>query len=1131
MKQRVAGIAVAFLALGLLCAGHSATALAAETHVFDPLLSLTGACGTSTADPVPDPGCPGGDHPPSGAFAVPKSIEAGPYGEIYVASFGKESAGGTEGRVDVFDAEGFFITELLVGNGPRDLGVDSEGNLYVYEARVGGIVQISLYEPTIYDPEAGEIEYGNAPVVAIPETVFVGGRERFLPSTNGLAVDRSTDHLLVHFGDLVAEFGSADEENKLLSDDLGEGTLSLGKWVEVDSTRGLVYASDSEPSLAESRVRVFEADPPYKLVRTIDGSTTPAGKFAATAGFVSIAVDEGSGHVFVDDLEKTKKIYEFTETGDYVSTIQYNFAYVFPSSITVDNGINSPNGALNPFGRYLFVPSGPAGVGHAYAFSPEPQVEPPTVESISVAAVTETEAEVSGTIDPNIGATNYRFEYTTQESFEEEGFASASMAGEGTLAPGQTVPIEVSAFIEALSPGTAYRVRLVAENSAGEDEGEVGFSTYPHIPLMLGCSNDGVRIGASAGLPDCRAYELVSPSSTNGRSLSSTGFSAEKFPTLGASFEGTEANFLVRGGTIPGSGGAGAFNGTPYLATRGPNGWSSTNAGPTGVESMAPLPGGVSPDQQHSFWSTGKDEEGTAVIGGQETRYVRYPDGHSELIGRGSLDVDPRAQGELITENGGHIIFRTRQVGSELPIRLEEEAPPTGTAAVYDRTPDEVTHVVSLLPGDVTPAAGEDADYEGASTDGEGIAFSAIDDAVGVNKLYLRKNNAETFEIASGSWAFAGVSDGGTRVFYVQGGNLLAFDAGTETTIPFSSSGDVTPVNVSSDGTRAYFLSPSVLGAAGANPGGDTPEAGKPNLYLSEEGALSFVGTVAGSDVERKDPNNQEEIGLGVWVEAVRSGALARETSRTIPDGSVLLFEASANLTGYDAGGSIEIYHFDSVAGTLACLSCNPTGIAPDGDASLQSSSSEVTPETPVSPYAVVGNLRADGRRVFFQSPDPLVVGDTDQLQDVYEWEAEGVGSCLRAEGCVYLISSGHSARNDFLYASSGTGDDVFFLSGDRLLASDSESTPSLYDARVNGGFPEPVAPDPCQGETCRPKLSSPPPLLAPASPAAGNDNVTRRHRCPKGKRKVKRKGKVRCVKKHQKKRVVPGGKTRRTGR
>jgi hypothetical protein len=1096
-------LCAAFVAIALTLISAS-SALAANGYIFDPVLSLNGTCSTTKADTVPDPGCPEGEHPPKGFTSV-RSIATDYYGNIYVASYGNEAAKGVEGRIDIFDPSGFYIGEVPTTHGPKDLAIDSKGNLYVFEAHPGGGGKLVRYEPTLpYNPAAGEIEYDPTPVLVTQDEAL------FLQS---IAVNADNDHVFMFWGQWVEEFGSAEEGNKFIGKISSEGflTKSNGQGLAIDAAHDLLYAADKES------IRVFELEAPHKLIRTITGAAIPV-KFTS---FASVAVDESTGNFFVFDGTSKKNVYEFLEDGTYVRTLNWKFEPTFGSEVSIDNGPFSPNSGFNSKGEagYLFAPSEEGGLSQSLAFKPREEF-PPEVKALSFADVTEEDAELEATINPGALETHYTFQYVTEEAFDKEGFAGADIAGEGNVPAGLS-DVPVSAAATGLSAGTQYRFRVIATNSEGTDEAEGTFTTYLEEETILPCPNDATRTGLSVLLPDCRAYELVTPPDTNARAPRGLGKAPGiYFPSREVSPSGGEVSFFTEGGAIPGDEGAGSLSGDSYLSKRGSNGWTTASAGPNGVEAVAPLTGATSPDQGYSFWGSGP--QGSAAVEGGAANYVRYPDGHSALIGRGSLDTDPRAEGVLISEGGSHIIFVSGGSVGTTAVQLEENAPPDGTVAIYDRTSDEITHVVSLLPGDVPQVAGQNALYEGASLDGRGVAFT-----IG-KKLYLRFDNTETFEVGE-NVTFAGIAEGGARIFYVAGGDLFAFDAEEEKTIEFTDTGNVTPVNVSADGSAAYFVSATAI-AVGSNPNGDAPQAGKENLYLSREGAVSFVATVTERDVEGEFGATETTGGLGLWTVAARSGQFAIDPSRATPDGSVLLFESRANLGGYDSKGHAQIYRYDSVGDSLECLSCNPTQAPMTSDASLQSILQELGGPEPFTSFILINNLRADGRRAFFQSSEALVQSDTDGLQDVYEWEANGAGTCDRPQGCVYLISSGQSQRLDYLYGVSDSGDDVFFRTSDLLLPLDRDETPSIYDARVGGGFPEPVA-EPCQGEGCRPGLTPSPGLPTPGmlpDKESGNSPKPTPRPCAKGKRKVKRNGKVRCVKKHGKRKHRKAGSSKK---
>ncbi len=1113
------GMVVVLLALAAFAAP---AAMAAEgERVLDPRLSLIGGCSgePEELDRVEDPGCPttppAGGHPPA-KFADPRAVTADEHGDIYVSVSGKKEDG-TEGRIDIFSPEGAFLSEIPKGAivAPQSLAVDSTGILYAWSEEDGELLRFEPCAP--YSPAEGKINYCDPPA-AVPlvgpgciEFDCISGRNSF--GLRGLAIGNEgsvQDHLFVHRNGEVVEYSSAAEGNEEVSaTKLGSQGTGTGVGVAVDSIRHRLYVQEG-PDFGKTVIGIFDLEsvvgtPPndeYEEIGTIEASAVPEGQFGSS---MSIAVDEGTHDIYIYDTENSH-LWKFDEDGSYLATVTFPFQGKVGMEISIDNGLSSPNGRLSEEegkGRYLYVPSHPKGTGHSFAFF-ESTAAPPEVLSTTAANIGEDEAELQARIVPNNLPTTYTFE------FKVEGAAEWIPAGGGTLAAGN-LAADAAARASGLSPGTHYRFRVLATNEEGSDEAEGSFATYPSLPVETSsCANALFRTGLSAMLPDCRAYELVTPADTNAHAPLGAEGEGGGSTSRQVSPAGDKVPFRVRGGALPGLGGAGGFKGDPYLAERTPTGWSTSYTGPSAAEAVSLAPGTTSPDQGYSFWLA--SAEGSAVLG-KVTSYVRYPDGHSELVGQGSLGNDPESGAEFLSEGGSHIVFNTGAFAStDSAIQLEPDAAPDGTAAVYDRTPDGITHVVSLKPGNVPFAAGEDAIYAGASPDGVGIAFKVK------NTLYLRFDDKETYEIGNGV-EYAGLAEGGGRIFYVQEGNLKAFDVATNSVIVFAdTAAEVIPATVANDGTAAYFVSKTAVAGSGPNSEGSKPKAGAQNLYRSREGQIAFVGTVTSRDVEGgESAPGKPDDGLGLWVRALNGqitpfrGSLGGVPARSTPDGGVFVFKSRAALTAYDPQGHAEIYRYESAGNKLQCISCNPTGEPAQSDASLQSSSREGSEL--FSLLAWPENLRADGRRAFFESSEPLVASDGDGFQDVYEWEDQGVGSCTQAGGCVYLISSPQSRRNEYLWAVSRSGDDVFILSSDLLVGSDVDETPSIYDARVGGGFPEAAA-GVCEGEGCRPQLTPAPSLPSGESPVRGSGENFKTRKCGKDKRKVKRAGKVRCVKK-----------------
>jgi len=95
----------------------------------------------------------------------------------------------------------------------------------------------------------------------------------------------------------------------------------------------------------------------------------------------------------------------------------------------------------------------------------------------------------------------------------------------------------------------------------------------------------------------------------------------------------------------------------------------------------------------------------------------------------------------------------------------------------------------------------------------------------------------------------------------------------------------------------------------------------------------------------------------------------------------------------------------------------------------------------------------------------------------------------------------------------------VAFASLSQLLPQDGDTTPDVYVARTDGGFaPEPPPPSciPDGDGGCQGAAPGSPSVSPPASAAfAGSGNATPQpapRKCPKGKRRVRRGSKTRCM-------------------
>jgi hypothetical protein len=217
-----------------------------------------------------------------------------------------------------------------------------------------------------------------------------------------------------------------------------------------------------------------------------------------------------------------------------------------------------------------------------------------------------------------------------------------------------TGPEPLAARIEGLSTGTAYRVRVFAENVKSPPGGSFGeeltFTTLLGSQAFGPCPNDAFRSGVyappgdpSASLPDCRAYEQASPVAKNGGDA----LSAPSLTRAAATGRGVG---LSTDFGIPG--GSGAPRLPSYLAVFGGSGWVTRGLFSSAAAGQASAILGWLPDFSASFaaavrlTATGNEQAllelhpGSGAAATQITPYVPGGEGARGLFAYAGASAD-----------------------------------------------------------------------------------------------------------------------------------------------------------------------------------------------------------------------------------------------------------------------------------------------------------------------------------------------------------------------------------------------------------------------------------------------------------------------------------------------------------
>ena len=752
--------------------------------------------------------------------------------------------------------------------------------------------------------------------------------------------------------------------------------------------------------------------------------------------------------------------------------------------------------------------------------------EAPIVSNVRSAEVKESSAELLGEINPRWGQTSYFFEWGTTAAYGNTTPIPAADLSVGDAS------LPVSVGLEGLSPGITYHFRLVASNPYGttaSPDQTVGF--YPPA-----CPNSQLRQETrSNDLPDCRAYELVTPSFAQGSTIL-----PESGPTSSVATNPPRIAYGVTWGLFPESSGEGMNSlNDAYVSTRTDTGWTQRYVGLRGGEvppSQGILMGGPLVGGMYGGILTGFGpaigQRGTQASPSLD-RLINYNWGYpgqiqwAGTVGSNSPYVWDTSSGELLERwprnfaqvPGGahfvgmpqasadfsHFVFSSNVVFAAGGEASEGEIHCCGgtfpfeliwpKASVYDYDTQTGTDVLASRRKDGTPFQGRAFDI---SEDGSHILMSE-EALLGPNgqfpavakeflfgakitgPLYLRVNDEKTYEIAPGHTVeYAGSTADGSTVYLASDEQLTPDDHDSSRDLFVWHQSDpntLTRVSVGNHGTA-----------------GNTDEC-TPNEGWSTGCGISVIHMLSGFGVNSGNGHSDNFLAFksgDIYFESpeqlvgsrgeagernlylYREGTVRYVTTMK-PNMRISRMQVTPDGRHMALTTGSNLTEYDS-AGHVEMYLYDPEG----GRVTCASCRPDGQP--PVSNVTASQNglfLTNDGR-AFFATNDPLVPRDTNEQIDVYEF-TEGKAQLITTGLGPGIAETAGIQQLPGLVNVSANGTDAYFATTDSLVTQDHNGAQlKIYDARTGGGFPaereEPkcVAADECHGPGNNPPVLPP---------------------------------------------------------
>jgi len=722
------------------------------------------------------------------------------------------------------------------------------------------------------------------------------------------------------------------------------------------------------------------------------------------------------------------------------------------------------------------VASNAGGEAGSETKSIEPPAVGPTVvvKSTEVSSFETDSAQIQAKIRPGGTPATYHFEYVSASQFEESEFTDAASTPESASIGSDNEEHLVTATVSGLQPGKTYFARVVATNIAGTAIGApVVFTTINPATIQSGCPNAQLRSeSGSTLLPDCRAYELVSPEH-------------QGFPTAA----GPNPITNNRGVWVAATGNRVAYPSIdPFTGESGAEGTYSAERTDTGWVNHALFPPRFVGNAIFPPLSEALSDDGTRIVVATVSPLLpEEEDGFSldvYLIAGGSTTLVSAGTAEDAyylgrSSDAKQIFFETRSnltpeaSGSQVKvyewdegtIRLVSLVPPPGEAACGGSGEANCTatelgaiggrHEASQDATIVTPHA--------VSPDGSLAVFTSPEPANRTpgnpSEVYVRINGARTVEASASQCTRSDCNESSAAVYEgsTADGEIIFFSTTQQLT------------NDDTDEARdlySYDVDTQTLTRISAGTGISDPPNGEASRLLgsSNDGTRVFF-------MNRDIPSGLEFYNAGTLTEVGKTELVSQSETCTAgggaslpevtPDGQIIVFQAEypfePAISNSPSGKGL--FRYDARDGSLI-------RIAGEG-ASLPTSGPGGGAEC-----SLRRGLSDDGNAVFFSTSQALVPSDVNETVDTYEWH----------DGSVSLISAGTGGQVSGVLGSSSDGSDVFFITGDPLVAADQDKVQDVYDARIDGGYPAPARPPVCSGEACHGAPTAAPAALSAAT-------------------------------------------------